>query len=81
MSRRPRRRFWIEVAIFLASILSLAATLVDPEWIEAVTGVEPDGGSGELEWAIAAAFGVLVLISALLTGLEWRRTAIAAAAD
>jgi uncharacterized membrane protein YcjF (UPF0283 family) len=73
MSRRPRSRFWIEVAIFLASLVSLAATLVDPEWIEAVFGVEPDGGSGELEWAIVATLAALTLLSASLTWLEWRR--------
>jgi hypothetical protein len=73
MTRRPRRRFWIESAVLVLSLASLVATLVDPEWIEAVTGVEPDGGSGALEWGLTLALAAVALLSAALAWLEWRR--------
>ena len=79
MSRRPRRRFWIEAATFFLAFASLAATLVDPEWIEAVFGVEPDGGSGALEWALALALAATALLTASMAWLEWRRAAPAGA--
>ena len=55
-------------------------TAVDPEWIEAVFHIDPDRGSGALEWIIVAAFGVLALLAAGLgtrTALSRRRTAAA----
>ena len=38
-----------------------------PEWIEEVTTLEPDGGGGELEWLLAAAFGVASVVFGVLT--------------
>jgi hypothetical protein len=79
MNRRPRRRFWLESAIFVLSFASLAATLVDPEWIEAVFGVEPDGGSGALEWGLTLALAAMALLTSSLAWLEWRRARPASA--
>ena len=79
MTRHPRSRFWIEVAILVLSLASLAATLIDREWIEAVTGLDPDAGSGALEWALTLAFAGAALLSASLAWLEWRRTRPASA--
>lgn len=74
---RMRGRFWIEAA--LASLFTVMAvvTLINSEWIEAVFGVEPDGGSGALEWAIVVVLGVAAIGSAILAQREWRRHAIA----
>jgi hypothetical protein len=47
------------VFVFLAVL-----TAVVPDWIEVVFGVEPDAGSGALEWAIVGMFGVLAAIAA-----------------
>ena len=56
----------------LFSTLALITAVV-PDWIEVVFGVEPDGGSGSLEWAIVAILGVLALLLAAL-GYRDRRT-------
>lgn len=56
------------VTFSLAALFAALAvlTLIVPDWIEVVFGVEPDAGSGSLEWAIALVFGVLAVLSGLL---------------
>src|SRR5438094_9632 len=41
-----RQRFWIELALALASAALLVVTLLWNEWIELVFHVDPDAGSG-----------------------------------
>jgi len=50
----------------LFSTLALITAVV-PDWIELVCGMEPDGGSGSLEWAIVAVLGGLALLLAALS--------------
>ncbi|MDJ0336002.1 hypothetical protein QMG83_12275 [Salinibacterium sp. G-O1] len=52
---------FVSAGIFL--ILAIV-TAMYPPWIEAVFGIDPDQGSGALEWALVAAFGVVALIAA-----------------
>jgi len=47
-------------------------TAVVPEWIEAVFEVDPDAGSGSLEWMIVAAFGALAVSAAALGRRHYR---------
>lgn len=69
-----RTRFWIEVsaAVFCGFLAIL--TLVVADWIEVVFGVDPDAHSGTAEWLIVVLLGAGVIVSALLSGYEWRRT-------
>ncbi|WP_243769035.1 ABC transporter permease [Streptomyces cyanogenus] len=48
-------------------------TLVWRDWIERVFGVEPDQGSGALEWAIVAVTLCATVVFSLLARSEWRR--------
>ena len=70
MERRLRLRWWIEAALFIVALGLFVLTLAWPEWIEEVFGVEPDGGSGALEWLIAIAF----LVVAVAFAWDGRRT-------
>lgn len=65
--------------MLVLGLASLAATLIDREWIEAATGLEPDARSGALEWGLTLAFGGAVLLGASLASLEWRRARPASA--
>lgn len=68
-----RRRFYVESGMSAASLILLILTLVNNEWIEAVFGVDPDEGSGSLEWLITAVLIVVTLAGAIFARLEWRR--------
>ncbi|WP_394769048.1 hypothetical protein [Lacisediminihabitans sp.] len=75
MTRNPRRRFWLEIIAATVSIGLLAVTLLWKEWIEIAFRMDPDKGSGALEWlivAVSAAVAVALLAGA---GYEWRRAA------
>ena len=45
-----RRRFWLKSALALATGAITVITLLWHDWIEAVTRVDPDKGSGVAEW-------------------------------
>ena len=48
-------------------------TLISHEWIELILRVDPDNGSGTLEWAITGVL-LLVTLGLLITArTEWRR--------
>ena len=67
-----RTRFWMEAALAGLSCVLMILAFAWPEWIELLFGVDPDGGSGELEWAIA---GVLLVATAAFSALarrDWR---------
>jgi hypothetical protein len=70
---RLRRRLRIEVVLAVSSAALCILTLVTPEWIEALTGLEPDSGSGALEWVIAGIFLVAAVVSAVLARRDYRR--------
>lgn len=71
--RIVRRRFWLEAGLAALTGLLLVLTLVEPQWVEALFEVEPDGGSGALEWAIVGALAVVTAGLSLSAWLEWRR--------
>jgi hypothetical protein len=46
---------------------------VSREWIEVVFRVDPDHGSGSLEWLIVAVLAVATAVFASLACAQWRR--------
>ncbi len=74
---RRRRRFWVEAVLAFLSLTLTVVTLISREWIELIFGVDPDGGDGNLEWAIVAGFVVLTIASSALARREWLRSAVA----
>lgn len=71
--RTLRIRFWLEACLGVLSAALLLLTLLVPDWIEAVFGIEPDEGTGSLEWAIVGALLVATVAASALARLEWRR--------
>jgi uncharacterized membrane protein len=68
-----RSRFLIETALAAVSGILGVLTLVTPDWVELVFHVEPDQGSGALEWALVAALASAAILFAGLARAEWRR--------
>jgi hypothetical protein len=52
----------------------LGLTLVWPRWIELVFGVDPDGGSGALEWLIVLVSSTVLLAASTLAWRHRRRS-------
>lgn len=78
LTRRPGRvRIAAEVILFLVAAGLFVATIVEPEWIEALTGLEPDEGSGSLEVAITIVTGLVAVAFAALSGYDIRRRIVA----
>ena len=73
MRLRSRRRFWIEMGLAGLSAAFFTLTLVLPDWIEAVFGVDPDRHSGLLEWVLTAVFGVMAVFAVVFARREWER--------
>ena len=78
MSRNVPVRFWIEAVCAVLGMALFVLTLITREWFELLTGIDPDGGSGALELALA--FGLLAVsaVSGLAARHHYRRAAIAA---
>ena len=61
-----RTRLRVDAVLASLSAFLLVLTLVVPDWIEVVFRVDPDGGSGELEWLLAVVPGALSIAFGVL---------------
>ncbi len=68
-----RRRFWLETGLAIVTSIVFVLTVVQRDWIEIVFGVDPDSGSGALEWLIVAALLVVTITLFTLASYELRR--------
>ena len=71
MERRLKTRLRVESILAVISAGLFVLTLINAEWIEALTGLEPDAGSGALEFLIAAAFLVAAVVTALMARRDY----------
>ncbi|MDQ0850498.1 hypothetical protein QFZ65_002436 [Arthrobacter sp. B3I9] len=76
MKRKLKKIFWWEAAGAVASAALFILTLFNRDWIEVLFGVEPDGGSGSMEWAVVVVLAALTLLSVAAVSREWHRSVI-----
>ena len=69
-----RARFWIEASLAVVSALLLLATVISREWIEVLFGVDPDHGSGSLEWLVVGGVTIVAIVFSVIARIEWRST-------
>ena len=73
MLSKLRTRFWIEIGLTILSGFLFTLTFFQKEWIEVVFRIDPDQGSGALEWFIVVGLLTMTIAFALLAHSEWRR--------
>lgn len=69
MNRHARVAVRLEVAFAMIGATLFALSLAFPRWIEALTGLEPDSGSGHAELSVASAF---LMMAICCSTLAWR---------
>jgi hypothetical protein len=72
MTHSPRR-FRLELGLAAISAALLLATILWRDWIEIVFRVDPDHGSGSLEWMIVAVTALSAVTFVALARIEWRK--------
>jgi hypothetical protein len=70
-----RTRFWVEMLLGTLTAMLFLVTLVWRDWIEILTGLDPDEGNGTVEIAVVAILLAMSIVAFAAARLEWRRTA------
>lgn len=79
MKQGLRLWFYPEVLLGAVSGVLFIVTLINRAWIETAFRIDPDQGSGTLEWAIVAGLLVATVVFFALARYEWRRALAPAA--
>ena len=78
-NQHPRPLFWAEAISAMATAVLASLTLLWPDWIESLTGFDPDHGNGSFEWMIVIGLAVVSAALSLLAWREWRKVSPASA--
>lgn len=70
---RLKRQAKIETGVAIIAAALLVLTLITREWIELLTGWDPDGGSGALEWGIVVVLAVVAVALSLRARTDWQK--------
>jgi hypothetical protein len=68
-----RGRLWLESVTALVALFLAVLTLLIPDWLEAVAGLDIDGHSGTAEWLAAGLLAATALALGEHAALGWRR--------
>lgn len=78
MRRHLPAVFWAETVTAVVGFALLVLTLISDEWIEELTGFEPDGGSGALEIALPVVLLAIAAAASIAARRVYRRTSLTA---
>jgi len=73
MTKVLRGRFWFETGLAIVTGILFVITLVWHDWIEIIFNVDPDQGSGLLEWLVVGALLVVTIVLFVLARYERRK--------
>jgi hypothetical protein len=71
------RRLWAETVVAAISGSLCLITALWPDWIEAVSGWDPDQHNGAVEWAIVAMLLLLTIVMLAMADRSRRRLRLA----
>jgi hypothetical protein len=71
------RRFWLETVVAAISGSLCLITPLWPDWIESVSGWDPDQHDGMVEWAILTALLLVTIVMLLFAARSRRRLRVA----
>jgi uncharacterized membrane protein len=74
MRRNFRPLFWVEVDLAAITGLLALITPIFPDWIEFVSGWDPDQHDGSVERMIVVGLFVVTIVMVFAAAIEWRRT-------
>lgn len=77
MRRNLSNLFWVQISLATITGLLGLITPLFPDWIEAVSGWDPDQHDGSIERLIVIGLCIISIVIFSLAALEWRRTASA----
>ena len=77
MRKRLSPTFWAESVLACITGFLAVLTAVWPDWIEAVSGFQPDKHDGSFEWMLVVGSALIAVVLASLARREWRGAAIA----
>jgi tetrahydromethanopterin S-methyltransferase subunit E len=72
-----RGRFWLETGLAILTGILFGITLVWHNWVEIIFKMDPDQGSGLLEWLVVGTLLVVTIALIILARNEWRKAQIA----
>jgi hypothetical protein len=81
MLAQLRMCFWLGAGFALTSAALAVLTLVWRDWVEAVTGFNPDRGNGGLEWVFVVGLALVCVLFGMASRDGWRRSRAAAVAS
>jgi hypothetical protein len=79
MKKGLRLWFYLEAILGIIAGVLFVVTLINQQWIETVFSVDPDQGSGALEWFVVGGLAVVAVALGLAARYEWRRASAVAA--
>jgi hypothetical protein len=74
MTRNVRNGFWVRLALAAISAILSVVTLIWHDWVEIVFRIDPDHGSGWLEWLIVIMALGLAITFSISARREWQRS-------
>ena len=73
MRNALRGRFWLETGLAIVTGILFVITLTWHNWAEIIFNVDPDQGSGLLEWSVVGILLVATIVLIVLARFEWRK--------